>query len=149
MSPALTTSLDTQIARCLHDHDVRYTSGRQKVVATLHGADGPLSAGELGSLLTPQVPVSSIYRTLAVLTETGVVTPHLSTKGLARYELAEWLTGHHHHLVCVECGSVEDVDVPESEEDKVRSLVGSIAASASFTPTNHALEIEGRCARCL
>jgi Fe2+ or Zn2+ uptake regulation protein len=94
------------------------------------------------------VPLSTIYRTLAVLEEAGVVTHHLGAKGLTRFELAEWLTGHHHHLVCVDCGSVADIDIPRRQEESVRALVEKIAALASFSPTDHALEIEGRCARC-
>ena len=129
------------------DNDVRYTRGRRAVVDALESADGPRSAAELAPEL-PTVPLSSLYRTLAVLEEVEVVVPHLSTKGIARYELAEWLAGHHHHLVCVECGRVEDVDVPERYETQVHELVGAISSQASFTATNHALEIEGRCSAC-
>jgi Fur family ferric uptake transcriptional regulator len=85
---------------------------------------------------------------LAVLEGAGVVAHHLGAKGLTRFELAEWLAGHHHHLVCIDCGSVSDVDIPGEHEDDVRALVAEIAALASFSPIDHALEIEGRCSRC-
>lgn len=126
---------------------MRYTRGRRAVVDAMAKADGPRSAAELALTLV-NVPLSSLYRTLAVLEEADVVLPHLSTKGIARYELAEWLTGHHHHLVCVDCGRVEDVDVPEQYEAQVHELVDAISSRTSFTATNHALEIEGRCYRC-
>jgi Fe2+ or Zn2+ uptake regulation protein len=141
------STLDRQIEIRLLDHDVRYTRGRRSVVEALARASGPLSAAELHVQLG-QVPLSTIYRTLAVLEETGVVTHHLGAKGLTRFELAEWLTGHHHHLVCVDCGSVADIDIPRRQEESVRGLVEEIAALASFAPIDHALEIEGRCARC-
>ncbi|MGI9665725.1 MAG: Fur family transcriptional regulator [Acidimicrobiia bacterium] len=137
-----------QVEQRLIDNEIRYTRGRQAVVESLDAADGPRSAAELSPDL-PSVPLSSLYRTLAVLEEAGVVVPHLSKKGIARYELAEWLAGHHHHLVCVECGRVEDVDVPDQYEAQVHELVGAISSQASFVATNHALEIEGRCERCL
>ena len=136
-----------QVEQRLIDHDVRYTRGRRAVVDALDAANGPRSAAELVPDL-PSVPVSSLYRTLAVLEDADIVVPHLSTKGVARYELAEWLAGHHHHLVCVECGRVEDVDVPERYETQVHELVDAISAQASFTATNHALEIEGTCSAC-
>ncbi len=142
------TTVDRQIERRLSEQQIRYTQGRRSVVAALAAADGPLTASDLTAAMQERVPLSSLYRTLAIFEQAGVVTPHLATRGLARYELSEWLTGHHHHLVCVECGTVEDVDVPEPEEDQVRSLVNSIASIASFSATNHALEIEGRCVRC-
>ena len=142
------STLDRQIELRLRDHDVRFTMGRRAVVDALAGAPGPMSAAELSKELAPDVPLSSIYRTLTVLEEAGVVTHHLGAKGLTRFELAEWLTGHHHHLVCIDCGSVSDVDITPAKEESVRSLVSEIAAVASFEPTDHALEIEGRCAKC-
>ena len=142
------TSVDRQIERRLAEHEIRYTQGRRSVVAALSVAEGPLTAHDLVAALQGTVPLSSLYRTLAIFEEVGVVTPHLSTRGLARYELSEWLAGHHHHLVCVQCGIVEDIEAPKAEEDQVRHLVNSIASVASFSATNHALEIEGRCVRC-
>jgi Fe2+ or Zn2+ uptake regulation protein len=142
------SKLHRQVEPRLRDADVRYTKGRRAIVEALATSDGPRSAAELHADLESTVPVSSIYRTLAVLEECGIVIPHFATKGIARYELAEWLTGHHHHLVCIDCGAVEDVDVPDGYEEQVRILVLDIAGAARFTPTNHALEIEGRCKDC-
>ena len=142
------TSVDRQVELRLRDHDVRFTKGRRAVVRAMTTASGPMSAAELSELLGPDVPLSSLYRTLAILEDAGVAVPHLGAKGLARYELAEWLTGHHHHLVCIECGSVTDVNVPVHREAGMRQLVSEISASAGFTPTDHALEIEGRCEGC-
>lgn len=142
------STLDRQIELRLREQDVRFTMGRRAVVGALSGAPGPMSAAELSNELAPDVPLSSIYRTLTVLEEAGVVAHHLGAKGLTRFELAEWLTGHHHHLVCIACGSVSDVDITPAKEESVRSLVSEIAAVASFEPTDHALEIEGRCAKC-
>ena len=142
------SQLDREIEMRLFEHEARYTSGRRAVVEVLAKASGPMSAAELSEELSPDVPLSSIYRTLTVLEEAGVIAHHLGAKGLTRFELAEWLTGHHHHLVCLDCGSVADIDIPQAKENSVRSLVAEIAAIASFDATDHALEIEGRCARC-
>lgn len=143
-----TRSLDKEVEKRLSEHSIRYTSGRQTVVAAMTGADGPLSAAEIHEDIGGALPLSSIYRSLTVLEEAGVLAPHHGTKGLTRYELAEWLKGHHHHLVCIDCGSVEDVAVTEDHERRVDEVVDEISAAAGFTPLNHALEIEGRCARC-
>lgn len=144
----LSPSVNRDIERRLREHDVRYTRGRRTVVGALADADGPRSAAELHSSIGADVPLSSLYRTLAVMEEAGVVVPHFATKGLTRYELAEWLTGHHHHLICVECGSVDDVEIPHPYETQVRNVVQVIGESASFEPVNHALEIEGVCRTC-
>jgi len=141
-------SVDREVEKRLTDHEVRYTRGRRSVVAALARSDGPRSAAELHTDIGPAVPLSSLYRSLTILEEAGVVIPHHGTRGLTRYELAEWLNGHHHHLVCVVCGSVEDVEIPREREAQVLGLVQDLSAHAAFTPVNHALEIEGRCARC-
>lgn len=140
------SALDRQVELRLFENEVRYTKGRRSVVTALSRAEGPLSAAELAEMV--EVPQSSLYRTLSVLEETGVVTHHLGAKGLTRYELDEWLTGHHHHLVCVDCGSVTDVAIPAENEQLVRDLVAEISSTASFLPSDHALEIEGVCRRC-
>ena len=140
------TTLDREVELRLFENEVRYTRGRRTVVKALAGATGPMSAAELAGVV--EVPLSSLYRTLAVLEESGVVTHHLGAKGLTRYELGEWLTGHHHHLVCIGCGAVDDIEIPAAQEESVRELVRQIAAMAAFDPSDHALEIEGTCARC-
>ncbi|MGH8945691.1 MAG: Fur family transcriptional regulator [Acidimicrobiia bacterium] len=142
------STLDREVEKRLGDHQVRYTKGRQAVVIALTGSDGPLSASELHERTGGALPLSSIYRSLSVLEETGILAPHHGTKGLTRYELAEWLKGHHHHLVCIDCGAVEDVAVADHHESQVDEVVTAISSKASFRPLNHALEIEGRCARC-
>ena len=137
-----------QVEAALAEHDVRYTAGRRAVVAALCEADGPLSVAELTDAMDNSVPTSSVYRTIAVFEDAGVVSHHLATREMARYELAEWLRGHHHHLVCIDCGRVDDIAVADNLEEDVERVVDLIASGASFKATNHALEIEGRCLEC-
>lgn len=143
-----TTSIDRQIERRLAEAEVRYTKGRRAVINALAEANGPRSAAELSRVIGESVPVSSLYRSLAVLEEAGVLAPHFSSPGLTRYELAEWLSGHHHHLVCIDCGQVQDLPASPPVEQRLQQIVSDVARDASFIETNHALEIEGHCARC-
>ncbi len=140
--------LDQTIEHRLRAREVRYTAARRAVVAALVAAAGPRSAGELFRDMDGTLPLSSVYRTLSVLEGTGVVVPHFGSKGLTRYELADWIAGHHHHLVCIVCGAVQDIDIPPEMESSVRSVVGELAELVDFSPTDHTLEIEGRCSRC-
>jgi Fur family ferric uptake transcriptional regulator len=136
----------SEITRRLQEHEVRYTTGRQTLIDALARAEGPRSAAELQDEV--RLPLSSIYRSLTVLEDAGVVEPHLGQRGVTRYELAEWLRGHHHHLVCVACGTVDDIELPDSYETKVAELVDDIGSISGFAPLSHALEIEGRCVKC-
>jgi Fur family ferric uptake transcriptional regulator len=142
------TTVDQRVEERLAERAVRYTRARRSVVAALGRAEGPRSAAELAATIGAAVPVSSLYRSLGVLEEAGVLAPHHGARGVTRYELAEWLAGHHHHLICVVCGAIEDVKVPKGQEVEIRSLVDTLARDAGFAPIDHFLEIEGRCPRC-
>ncbi|MCH7584014.1 MAG: transcriptional repressor [Acidobacteria bacterium] len=128
--------------------DIRLTRGRREVVDALTRARGPLSAAEIHLSLDGGVPLSSIYRTLTVLTDAEVVALHRSRDGVTRYELAEPLQHHHHHLVCVECGRIEDVQFDEPAEIVVHEIVSRVASGRGFRAVSHTLEIEGSCERC-
>jgi Fe2+ or Zn2+ uptake regulation protein len=92
--------------------------------------------------------VSSIYRNLVVLEQTGAVTRYPAAGGHARYELSEELVGHHHHLVCSSCGRMEDYEAPPEVEGGLQSVVDVVAARTGFRATGHRLELRGLCARC-
>ena len=139
--------VDRQVETRLDEHEVRYTKGRRAVVEALASSDGPRSVAELDALLT-EVPLSSLYRTLALLGEVGVVAPHHGARGLTRYEIADWLRGHHHHLVCSECGAVEDVEMPERDERRLEALIHDVTTPVGFETVDHSLEIVGRCSKC-
>ena len=66
-----TPTLDREVERRLADSDVRYTRGRRVVIRALAEADGPRSAAELSKAIGESVPLSSLYRSLAVLEEAG------------------------------------------------------------------------------
>ncbi|HLT96205.1 MAG TPA: Fur family transcriptional regulator [Acidimicrobiia bacterium] len=138
--------LHEAVRQRLAEHDIRYTRGRQALVTTLVRLDGPESAAELHERMS--LPLSSIYRSLTVLDQAGVLVRHHDADGLARFELAEWLMGHHHHLVCVDCGTVEDVELDDEAEALIDRLAEQLAEKAGFDQTGHNLEVEGLCRDC-
>lgn len=140
--------LAEQVAGRLRTAGVRVTRGRSDVITALTRTRGPVSAAEIHAHLDGGVPLSSIYRTLAVLADTGVASPHHGRDGVTRYELAEPLQDHHHHLVCVKCGRIDDVEFDRESERSVKGAIAAVAASHAFQVTDHSLEIEGRCERC-
>lgn len=143
----MTNTLDT-IGGRLETAGVRFTAARRSVVEALEMVDGPMSAQELHPRLDPPVPLSSLYRTLIVLAETDVVSSHHGPDGITRYELAEWLAGHHHHTVCSSCGDVTDVEVASHHEAKLERIVAEVAALIGFAADGHSLEVEGLCKQC-
>jgi len=132
----------------LNSQSFRVTAARRLVVRTLADAAGPMTAGDLHERLREDVPLSSLYRTLAVLEDARVLAKEHDSAGVARYELAEWLTGHHHHLVCSSCGEVKDVAVDPETERTISGLVEQIADGAGYRVTGHRIDIEGACRLC-
>lgn len=135
------------VRRRLAERDIRYTGGRKAAVVAMQRSSGPLSAAELHDQVDG-VPLSSLYRTLTILDESGVVKKHHDTDGLARFELAEWLAGHHHHVVCRTCGAVEDIELSSDAEALLDDMARALADRAGFVPEGHVLEVEGVCGGC-
>jgi Fur family ferric uptake transcriptional regulator len=136
------------VRRRLTERSVRYTTGRQRVVTAIQLAAGPQSAQELSANGAATVPVSSLYRTLTILEDSAVIRRNHGVDGIARYELAEWLTGHHHHVVCIACGKIQDVAVSEGEEDELHAVAERLGRSVGFRVLGHVLEVEGVCPSC-
>jgi Fur family transcriptional regulator, ferric uptake regulator len=125
----------------------RYTAGRRALVDLLHRAGRPLEIPEILDAAAG-LPQSSTYRNLAVLERAGAVIRHPGAGGTARYELSEALVGHHHHLVCDNCGRMEDYEAPAEIEGGLQQAVQAIAARSGFKATGHSMELRGLCSRC-
>ena len=97
--------------RRLRRIDQRYTTGRRAIIDLLVSAGHPVSIGDIAERL-PDLPRSSAYRHLIDLHAAGLVRRVTANDEFTRFELAEDLTEHHHHLLCVNCGKVIDVTLP-------------------------------------
>jgi Fur family ferric uptake transcriptional regulator len=142
-----TDELHEEAARRLRGHDQRYTRSRRGLVDVLAASDAPLSIPQLRDH-DRSLAQSSAYRNLAVLERAGVVHRIVAADDFARYELAEDLTEHHHHLICATCGDVRDFTVsPELEGDLDRALE-HIARQHGFSADHHRLDLVGTCSAC-
>ena len=125
----------------------RLTPKRATIVDVLAGAERPLSLAEIldaGDGLAQ----SSVYRNLVVLEQAGVVHRIVTTES-ARYELAEELTGHHHHLICTNCGTVEDVPASSGLEASLADAVSQVEDATGFRTKTHRIDLVGLCRRCV
>ena len=143
----MTAELHTKVAERLSGIGQRYTSGRRLLVDALVRAGSPLP---LPAILTRHraLKQSSVYRNLAALEQAGVVSRVLTDEGFGRYELAEDLTGHHHHLVCSNCGAMEDVDFEPGFEATLEDQLAELADRTGFSAVSHRLDLIGLCRTC-
>ncbi len=143
----LLADLHEQIGSRLAHQDHRYTNSRQQLVAVLAKAGQPMTLPDIVAA-DPDIAQSSAYRNLDVLVRCGVVLRIKAGGDYAYFELAEPLLGHHHHLICISCGSIEDIHFDSEIEHLVDKSLSEIAARTGFTPTHHSLDLHGHCAEC-
>jgi Fur family ferric uptake transcriptional regulator len=128
----------------LTEKGYRLTPQRLMIVSAIENSDGHVSAEEIYAQVVakyPHVNISTVYRTLELLKELGLVTETDFGEGRVRYHPAE--KGHHHHLVCTECGAVIDLD-----ESSLSPLKDMLLREYKFSADLKHLAIFGRCSKC-
>lgn len=135
------------VATKLGEISQRFTASRRGIVDALVKAQRPLSLPEIMKS-TKGLAQSSAYRNLSVLENAGVVVRVITTDEWARFELSEDLTGHHHHMVCSACGSVDDVRIPDRIEHDLDAALERVAKKAGFAMAHHRLDVVGVCHTC-
>lgn len=142
-TPSLHEAVDVRLAAL----DQRYTPLRRVLVETLAGAGRPLTIPEILGR-APELPQSSAYRNITALIDIGVVRRVAGPDDHGRFELAEELSGHHHHhLICTQCGKVEDLHA-SSRLERALGEAARAAAGQGYDVGEHRLEILGRCPAC-
>jgi Fur family transcriptional regulator, ferric uptake regulator len=147
----------TSVAGSLEVHDTvesrlraagqRYTGQRRRLVDILLRAGHPLTITDIlrGRRDLAQ---SSVYRNLSALEHAGIVRRVSTDEEFGLYELTEELTGHHHHLICQNCGRVRDLPLPGAFERTLDRTLDRVAGQAGFAEVSHRLDLIGLCADC-
>jgi Fur family ferric uptake transcriptional regulator len=126
----------------------RYPENRRRLVDALYSAGKPLTVPEIVNELG-DVPLSSVYRNLDQLAEAGVVQKVAGADDSGRYELAEELSGdHHHHLICSNCGTVYDISSSPRLEKALSDAANAASDELGFEVDDHRIELIGRCEDC-
>ena len=128
----------------LGEQGYRLTPQRMMILSAIENSDNHISAEEIYTQVMakyPHVNISTVYRTLELLERLGLVTETDLGGGRVRYHPAD--KGHHHHLVCRECGAVIDLD--ESVLLPVKSV---LLRDYKFIADLRHLAIFGRCVNC-
>ncbi len=143
----MSAELDTTVEARLRGAGQRYTEQRRDLVQLLAAAASPRSIPQILEA-AGDMKQSSAYRNLASLEQAGVVRRVPTDEEYGRYELAEDLIGHHHHLVCSNCGTMRDVEVPADVETTLDRTLDRIAKRAGFARVQHRLDLVGLCGDC-
>lgn len=141
------TDLDNEFQKTLSGQGLKVTTARILMMKTLAAAEFPKTSGEISKNLGRAAadPVT-VYRNLEVFEKAGLVRRTDFQNGQAYFELIRVGHSHHHHLVCRDCGKIEDVSgcLPKKMEKSV------LRNSQKFGEIDsHSLEFFGRCKSCL
>ena len=128
----------------LREKGYRLTPQRMMVLEAIEASHDHISAEEIHArarLQYPYINISTVYRTLELLKENGLVTETDLGGGRFLYHPAG--KTQHHHLVCRRCGKVRDIDI--NVLDKLRD---QLKAQYSFDAELEHIAIFGTCDRC-
>lgn len=131
-------------------HDARYKLTPQREVTLrvlLENESDHLSAEDVFMKVKdkyPEIGLATVYRTLELLNELKILDKINFGDGVSRYDLRKEGAEHfHHHLVCINCGSVEEI-----EEDLLGEVEKKVENDFQFKITDHRLTFHGICRIC-
>jgi Fe2+ or Zn2+ uptake regulation protein len=134
---------DAELAELLRDRGLRATSQRVVMHRLLRDHNRHLSAEELLSEAGERLPgisLPTVYATLELFEQLGIVR---RVNGGGSTLLWDTRADAHHHMICRNCGQIEDMDTPLDLERARRS-----AARAGFQPDRAEVVVSGLCADC-
>ncbi|MBB6448966.1 Fur family ferric uptake transcriptional regulator [Geomicrobium halophilum] len=137
-----------QIKKELHAQSYKLTPQREATVEVLlENEEDHLSAEDVYLLVkekAPEIGLATVYRTLELLNELEIVDKINFGDGVSRYDLRKEGADHsHHHLVCIHCGSVSEI-----EEDLLGDVEKKVERDWAFKIKDHRLTFHGVCVNC-
>jgi Fur family ferric uptake transcriptional regulator len=132
--------MESRIERLCVERGLKMTGQRRIIAHVLSESDDHPDVEELYrrcSARDPRISLATVYRTVRLFEERGILARRDFGGGRARYEAAAH--GHHHHLIDIETGRV--IEFSDSEHERV---LQAIAARLGFDLVSHHLELYGR-----
>ncbi|MGG7164407.1 Fur family transcriptional regulator [Clostridium ihumii] len=132
----------------LKEKGYKLTPQRRAILNGIINSEGEhLTAEELYDLVKadcPEIGLATVYRTVQLLEELGVICRLDLDDGISRYELSQGDDNHnHHHLICTKCNKVIEV-----QGDLLEEIEKVIEEKYKFKIENHSLKFYGFCDEC-
>lgn len=129
----------------LREHNLPVTAQRLVIANVLLTSERHLSAEEVAQEVSSRgraVGTATVYRAIDTLLESGLLVERDFGEGFRRFEPARDVP-HHEHLVCTQCGKVE-----EFRDERLERMTTIVAESRGFARQRHRLVIHGVCRDC-
>ena len=142
VNESLVKEKEAAFADFIQRQGLKTTRQRNTIVSTFFRLHGHISVEELLAevkRVNPRIGYATVYRTLHLLVESGLVEERRFGDGLARYE-GHSEVEHHDHMICLECGEIFEFFNPRLE-----ALQEKLAEENDFKIYRHRLELYGAC----
>ena len=129
----------------ISENNLKITKQRRIVLKSFLECKNHISVEELYNLVLktePKIGLATVYRTLALLTKSGLALEMDFGDGQKRYE-SSYKSVHHDHMVCTECGKILEFNHPLIEKYQEE-----VAMQKNFKITSHKLDLFGLCQDC-
>ncbi len=135
-----------ELKKILKKKKLKYTKQREVILKVLHDSSGHFSPEEILHLIKQKSPnenigIATVYRTLALFEEEGLVESISFGKDGKKYEIGH--KKHHDHLVCIECG-----EITEFIDEIIETRQIEVAKKYNFKMIDHTMKIIGICPKC-
>ena len=130
---------------CLKNQGFKLTNARKAVLNVIFHEEQHLNSTEIiekVGVQNPRIGRASIFRSLELFTELGIIRPTNYDAQSSRYVVMEE-DGHHAHLVCNQCKRVIDLG-----DCRLENMLNEFAEENGFELTGHLLELYGVCRKC-
>lgn len=130
----------------LRQADLRVTPQRVLLLEIIRESEEHLDADDIyrrAREITPRISLSTVYRTLSVLKDMGLVRELDFDEDHRHYELCDDSERWHHHLYCLSCGAIV-----EFESQLVTDLAENLAQGHDFEIVDCRVKVAGYCAQC-
>lgn len=135
------------VKKKLYEKEYKLTPQRRIVLEIfMENPEKHLSAEDVYGMVkktNPEIGLATVYRTLDLFADLDILQKMDFGDGRARYEFYESEVHHHHHLICMRCGSVA-----EFEDDLLEALETTIQKKNRFEIVDHQLKFYGYCKKC-
>lgn len=126
----------------LSSNGYRLTDAREATFKLLISPE-PQSISQILAKANGKVDRVSVYRNIEVFEKLGIV--HRIYVGWKyKIELSDEFIAHHHHLSCLECGKIIDIE----DEKHIDDFIQQVAKKFGFEPRRHQFEVDGYCKQC-
>jgi len=132
--------------KLLRTNKLKFTKQRELILEIIYNNNGHFTPEDIYNLIKQTYPtvklgIATVYRTLTLLEESGIVSSISFGVQGKKYEFG--LTDHHDHLVCIECGGIE-----EFIDETIEKRQEEIAKKHNFEMRDHIMKIVGICQAC-